>query len=619
MVAGVGGRGGAGRYVELGEDVGEMTGDRLVAEHQLLRDLGVAVAGSNQAEDLELAPGETAGRLAVQQFLDLLPGRDRAELAEGPGRRRSARRSRSPRRRAAGTTVRPAPSSARPRTAPAAHSTAAVATRACGSASIRIATLQRHQRPGSTPPTRAIPAHPKPAAIAANSAATAAASSTVPPASSTSTAPASSRDRCTAPPVSASNRRTGGDGRGRATAGEQQQGSTRLRLVPEPGRLVIGRLGRRELATDPQDVAALTQREPGGGLRTRRRIATARVVELRQRLAVRTVQPQDLTPMYGALPGERDQVRLACRTSGSAQPSTPTRGRSPAPPGSPRSSRSTRCPRRSATAHRPRPRPSPRRAGPVPPAPGRSTSAAGPGRPAPARAGRDRRTGAPPRSSRSLDPQRPGEVALVQAPEEVVDPEIARAPPRPRAGPPATVRRGPPSRCRWPPHPGVEHQREPEREPDRAQDVAVVDLLPVAALQRADAGVVVTDQVGRGGEGFQIAGAEARRSTTAGRRRSPSRAVRTPPGPAPDRRRSPSDAPLREHARCAQAAARLRSAPDRAAMRLATYAASRPTPGSVIEAKAYWKRQTAEEQAGRRPRRPRAARAASRPRRSPGP
>src|SRR5215207_7118001 len=90
----------------------------------------------------------------------------------------------------------------------------------------------------------------------------------------------------------------GGNGRGRASTGQEQQGATRLRLVAESGCFVVRRLSGHIVATNPQYVAALTQCEPGSSRRPRCRIAPARVVEFRQRLPESAVQPKDLTPMY---------------------------------------------------------------------------------------------------------------------------------------------------------------------------------------------------------------------------------------------------------------------------------------------------------------------------------
>src|SRR3954464_1844492 len=53
--------GGAGGDVELAEDVGEVTGDGLLAEGEVCRDLRVAAAGGDEAEYLDLAGGEAGG------------------------------------------------------------------------------------------------------------------------------------------------------------------------------------------------------------------------------------------------------------------------------------------------------------------------------------------------------------------------------------------------------------------------------------------------------------------------------------------------------------------------------------------------------------------------------
>ena len=83
VLEGEGRGGGTGADVELGEDVGEVAGDGLLAEDQLGGDLRVAAAGSDQAEDLGLACGETGGeRGGGQEAVGVVGGRAGADLAE---------------------------------------------------------------------------------------------------------------------------------------------------------------------------------------------------------------------------------------------------------------------------------------------------------------------------------------------------------------------------------------------------------------------------------------------------------------------------------------------------------------------------------------------------------
>ena len=72
MLEGVPGRCGPSGQPALDKDVRQMPGDRLVADHQSLRDLTVGLAGRHQGQDLHLALGEPIrqpGRLPERRDL----------------------------------------------------------------------------------------------------------------------------------------------------------------------------------------------------------------------------------------------------------------------------------------------------------------------------------------------------------------------------------------------------------------------------------------------------------------------------------------------------------------------------------------------------------------------
>jgi len=83
------GRGARGD-IQLGEDVLQVAGDRVLADRQLRRDLAVAAAGGDQAQDLELALAEAVAIGAVsrrkQQRFDPGEVARRTERGEGVAR-----------------------------------------------------------------------------------------------------------------------------------------------------------------------------------------------------------------------------------------------------------------------------------------------------------------------------------------------------------------------------------------------------------------------------------------------------------------------------------------------------------------------------------------------------
>src|SRR3712207_1713427 len=84
-----GGCRGPGRHAELGEDVLQVAGDRVLADHERRRDLPVALAGGDQLEHLQLAGGEAVrlprrGRAAER--VDTRYVGCRAEPGEGVAR-----------------------------------------------------------------------------------------------------------------------------------------------------------------------------------------------------------------------------------------------------------------------------------------------------------------------------------------------------------------------------------------------------------------------------------------------------------------------------------------------------------------------------------------------------
>ena len=82
VLEGVRRRGGAGVDVQLGEDVREVASDRLLAQHQLRRDLDARSCVTRPAADPSARqPGWVVSR--PQQAPGLLDGRRRAQVAEG--------------------------------------------------------------------------------------------------------------------------------------------------------------------------------------------------------------------------------------------------------------------------------------------------------------------------------------------------------------------------------------------------------------------------------------------------------------------------------------------------------------------------------------------------------
>ena len=75
-------RGSSRRHVQLGEDVAQMSLDRLVAQYQGARNVGIAAALGNQSQDLNFTFGEAAGPRSSQQLVDLLDSRQRTQFGK---------------------------------------------------------------------------------------------------------------------------------------------------------------------------------------------------------------------------------------------------------------------------------------------------------------------------------------------------------------------------------------------------------------------------------------------------------------------------------------------------------------------------------------------------------
>ena len=94
MLVRVRGRRGPRRHVELDEDVAQVAGHRLVAQHQDPGDIGVAPSLGHQPQHLDLTLAEATGELRGGQLIDGADIRSCAKLDQSAagGRQLSSRR-----------------------------------------------------------------------------------------------------------------------------------------------------------------------------------------------------------------------------------------------------------------------------------------------------------------------------------------------------------------------------------------------------------------------------------------------------------------------------------------------------------------------------------------------
>ena len=255
---------------ELREDVLEVAGDGVLADHQLLGDVPVAPPARDQAQDLELAIAEPVRRaVAADRRSALRPGR-------GPAPRRAwrSRRGRRPAparpcrgRPAPGRPARSARGRAPPRTGRRGPATGRPPARSGGSAS---AAAPAGELDGGPSPARRAPRAAPGGALAARSSQLLAAAPAPrrgrPRASMTSTQPGSRMapaGRARAP------RRVRARSRPRGCRGlalrDAQARQPRLGLAPGRARLAVRGLGAASAPREPVELALPVEGLAGGG------------------------------------------------------------------------------------------------------------------------------------------------------------------------------------------------------------------------------------------------------------------------------------------------------------------------------------------------------------------